>query len=152
MGEGKIRCCGSSLFLKSKFGTGYKINMVKDRDSNYRDIMKFVGEYINNPNLLEHSDVSVVVEIPREENDKLSLLFKELDKNKDKLKITNYGFGSSNLEDVFLKVAEVNDHHMKYAVDEDETGLVKFTYNENKNRESSVFVQHFFALLEKRMR
>lgn len=27
MGEGKIRCCGSNLFLKQKFGGGYKLQI-----------------------------------------------------------------------------------------------------------------------------
>ena len=29
--HGKLRCCGSSLFLKSKFGDGYHLTMVKDK-------------------------------------------------------------------------------------------------------------------------
>ena len=29
MGEGKLRCCGSSLFLKNKFGVGYNLVIAK---------------------------------------------------------------------------------------------------------------------------
>ena len=29
MSQGKLRCCGSSLFLKSRFGVGYTLTMVK---------------------------------------------------------------------------------------------------------------------------
>ncbi len=29
MGEGKLKCCGSSLFLKNKFGCGYNLTIVK---------------------------------------------------------------------------------------------------------------------------
>lgn len=29
MSEGKLRCCGSSLFLKNRFGVGYSLTMVK---------------------------------------------------------------------------------------------------------------------------
>jgi ATP-binding cassette subfamily A (ABC1) protein 3 len=29
MGEGKLLCCGSSVFLKSKFGEGYNLTMIK---------------------------------------------------------------------------------------------------------------------------
>ena len=31
--HGKLRCCGSSLFLKTHFGDGYHLTMVKDRRS-----------------------------------------------------------------------------------------------------------------------
>jgi ATP-binding cassette subfamily A (ABC1) protein 3 len=37
MGEGKLICCGSSVFLKNKFGIGYNLTIVKDNinaDSN----------------------------------------------------------------------------------------------------------------------
>jgi len=32
MGEGKIRCCGSSLFLKNNFGKGFKLQIVKNKE------------------------------------------------------------------------------------------------------------------------
>ena len=30
MGEGKLICCGSSVFLKNEFGVGYNLTMVKE--------------------------------------------------------------------------------------------------------------------------
>ena len=30
MGEGKLICCGSSVFLKNKFGVGYNLIVVKE--------------------------------------------------------------------------------------------------------------------------
>ena len=30
MGEGKLICCGSSVFLKNKFGVGYNLTLVKE--------------------------------------------------------------------------------------------------------------------------
>jgi hypothetical protein len=27
MGNGRLKCCGSSLFLKNRFGTGYYMNL-----------------------------------------------------------------------------------------------------------------------------
>lgn len=47
MGSGKLLCCGSSLFLKNRFGIGYNITFVKknsDIDSN--SIAKFVQRII----------------------------------------------------------------------------------------------------------
>jgi len=29
MGEGKLICCGSSVFLKNKYGVGYNLTIVK---------------------------------------------------------------------------------------------------------------------------
>jgi ATP-binding cassette subfamily A (ABC1) protein 3 len=33
MGEGKLLCCGSSVFLKNKFGVGYNLTIVKDNNN-----------------------------------------------------------------------------------------------------------------------
>ncbi|RWS11247.1 ATP-binding cassette sub-family A member 7-like protein, partial [Dinothrombium tinctorium] len=34
LAQGKLRCCGSSLFLKSHFGSGYYLTLVKEQDKN----------------------------------------------------------------------------------------------------------------------
>ena len=34
MGEGKLKCCGKSIFLKNKFGTGYKLTIAKKEGQN----------------------------------------------------------------------------------------------------------------------
>jgi hypothetical protein len=38
-------------------------------------------------------------------------MFDYLETNKDKFKIATYGFGDTNLEDVFLEVSKINEHH-----------------------------------------
>lgn len=46
MGEGQIRCCGSSLYLKEKFGGGYKLVIEKKADStaDNQEIIDFIGK------------------------------------------------------------------------------------------------------------
>ena len=31
--NGKLRCCGSSLFLKSQFGDGYHLTLIKEKNT-----------------------------------------------------------------------------------------------------------------------
>ena len=33
MGEGKIRTCGSSLYLKKTFGVGYSLNIILNQEN-----------------------------------------------------------------------------------------------------------------------
>ena len=43
MGEGKLICCGSSLFLKSKYGVGYNLTIVKHNTNDPSDpVIEFV--------------------------------------------------------------------------------------------------------------
>jgi len=42
MGEGKILCCGSSQFLKNKYGGGYKLVVEKDVEFQSHKLLEFV--------------------------------------------------------------------------------------------------------------
>lgn len=43
MGEGKLLCCGSSLFLKNKYGVGYNLTIVKKTTTDPSDpIIQFI--------------------------------------------------------------------------------------------------------------
>lgn len=49
MGEGKLLCSGSSVFLKNRFGVGYNLTIVKENtitksDQIYSTILKYVPE------------------------------------------------------------------------------------------------------------
>jgi ATP-binding cassette subfamily A (ABC1) protein 3 len=47
MGEGKLICCGSSVFLKNQFGVGYNLTMVKKDTNVYSGpIIDFVTKFI----------------------------------------------------------------------------------------------------------
>ncbi|KAG3122664.1 hypothetical protein PC128_g27732, partial [Phytophthora cactorum] len=47
MAEGEMRCCGSSLFLKNRFGAGYNLTLVKD-DAKCDDdaVTAFVSSFV----------------------------------------------------------------------------------------------------------
>jgi len=113
MGEGQIRCCGSSLFLKNNFGKGFKLQIVKNRETKSYVIIEHIKQFINDVKLTEESDVFLQLELPIVESSKFGQLFNNLDSHKNDIGVVNYGFGSCTLEDVFLKVSEINDHHQK---------------------------------------
>ena len=46
MAEGQIKCCGSSLFLKNKYGVGYHMAVVKATSCNVAMVTKVVLKYI----------------------------------------------------------------------------------------------------------
>jgi len=50
MGEGEIRCCGSNLFLKQKFGGGYKLQIEFTQtleESKQQDLLLNLGKYVD---------------------------------------------------------------------------------------------------------
>lgn len=46
MAAGKIQCCGSSLFLKKRYGVGYHMVMVKDQSCNPADVNNVIVKYV----------------------------------------------------------------------------------------------------------
>ena len=49
MSCGKLRCCGSSLFLKSQFGDGFHLTMVKEKN---RDSLQGSQRYSHQSHIL----------------------------------------------------------------------------------------------------
>lgn len=46
MAGGELQCCGSSFFLKKKYGTGYQLIMEKTKDCNITEITRLLKTYI----------------------------------------------------------------------------------------------------------
>jgi ATP-binding cassette subfamily A (ABC1) protein 3 len=47
MAEGKVKCCGSSLFLKKRFGVGYNLVIAKKSRDQAPQIDRFIMSKIN---------------------------------------------------------------------------------------------------------
>ena len=56
MADGKLKCCGSPLFLKNKFGVGYRLSIVKKNDEPNHELDNFVTSHIKTA--LKLSDIS----------------------------------------------------------------------------------------------
>jgi ABC-type multidrug transport system ATPase subunit len=48
MAEGDVQCCGSSLFLKNRYGVGYNLKIDKKSRDAAPDIDKFIFDRIKN--------------------------------------------------------------------------------------------------------
>ena len=46
MSSGIVQCCGSSLFLKNKYGVGYHMVMVKSENCNVEVVTSVVKQYV----------------------------------------------------------------------------------------------------------
>ncbi len=46
MAKGAVQCCGSSLFLKNKYGVGYHMVMVKADNCKVDSITKLVLQHV----------------------------------------------------------------------------------------------------------
>uniref|UniRef100_A0A674K916 ABC transporter domain-containing protein n=1 Tax=Terrapene triunguis TaxID=2587831 RepID=A0A674K916_9SAUR len=97
--HGRIKCVGSSLFLKKKWGIGYHLSEVCDSEN----MISLVRQYIPDATFTGQSENELSYTLPLENVDKFPDLFCGLDSHSDQ-GIINYGVSMTTLEDVFLKL------------------------------------------------
>lgn len=46
MAGGKLQCCGSSHFLKRRYGAGYRVTLDKKKDCDVKQVTKLMKQYV----------------------------------------------------------------------------------------------------------
>uniref|UniRef100_A0A8B9KM95 ABC transporter domain-containing protein n=1 Tax=Astyanax mexicanus TaxID=7994 RepID=A0A8B9KM95_ASTMX len=120
--HGRVCCCGSSLFLKKTYGSGYYLTLVQANQergarnwshsfsagSDVADLSALVRRHVPEAVFLEVLGQELVYILPYtgSKDGSFASLFKELDLEKERLGISSYGISDTSLEEIFLKVAE----------------------------------------------
>ncbi|KAJ8398776.1 hypothetical protein AAFF_G00419730, partial [Aldrovandia affinis] len=109
MAGGELQCCGSPLFLKSKYGAGYHMVIVKEALCNVSEITRLVHMYVPNATLESSAGAELSYILPKESTSRFELLFAELEMNREELGIASYGASVTTMEEVFLRVGKLVD-------------------------------------------
>lgn len=80
MSSGELKCCGSSLFLKNKFGIGYNLIIVKKTTEKIPQIHEFVTSYIPHAQVLSDVSAEISFQLPLNSLGIFKDLFKEMDR------------------------------------------------------------------------
>uniref|UniRef100_A0A8C2W8H8 ATP-binding cassette sub-family A member 2 n=1 Tax=Cyclopterus lumpus TaxID=8103 RepID=A0A8C2W8H8_CYCLU len=130
--HGKLKCCGSPLFLKSTYGDGYKLTLVKKQSEGREPgpepllppsslppssslspcsearVTQFIRQFVASCLLVSDSNTELSYVLPSEAVKKgcFERLFQALEQSLDSLALTSYGVMDTTLEEVFLKVSE----------------------------------------------
>ncbi|KAK4878287.1 hypothetical protein RN001_010793 [Aquatica leii] len=103
--KGKLRCCGSSLFLKNKFGIGYHLTLVLDGISREHGIAKLVMSHVPKAEKARRHGRELSFILPHNAVTNFAPLFSAIEheiNNCGKLGISSYGVSMTTLEEVFL--------------------------------------------------
>uniref|UniRef100_A0AAY4B7N1 ATP-binding cassette sub-family A member 2 n=1 Tax=Denticeps clupeoides TaxID=299321 RepID=A0AAY4B7N1_9TELE len=131
--HGKLKCCGSPLFLKSTYGDGYKLTLVKKQSDSHNQssqppashspcnaqpsslspcsesrVTQFIRQFVASCMLVSDSNTELSYILPSEAVKKgcFERLFQALEQSLDSLALTSFGVMDTTLEEVFLKVSE----------------------------------------------
>uniref|UniRef100_A0A671VTW9 ATP-binding cassette sub-family A member 2 n=1 Tax=Sparus aurata TaxID=8175 RepID=A0A671VTW9_SPAAU len=123
--HGKLKCCGSPLFLKSTYGDGYKLTLVKKQSEgrgppsslspscslspcSEARVTQFIRQFVASCLLVSDSNTELSYVLPSDAVKKgcFERLFQALEQSLDSLALTSFGVMDTTLEEVFLKVSE----------------------------------------------
>ena len=104
MAKGQLMCLGSSLFLKNRFGAGYRLTLVKKEKEIAKGLEAFLHVYFSG--IKKHSETRKEVHyvIPRDQTSNFKAFFESFDQRLEEFKVKSYGVSMATLEEVFLKI------------------------------------------------
>lgn len=111
LSEGSLRCSGSSLFLKNRFGAGYMLSLAKtDIESHDKDaeITLAVQSVIPTATLTTAHAGELIYRLPIETSSLLGTLFAYLQQHRESLGVSSFGVSITSLEQVFISLAQEN--------------------------------------------
>ncbi|KAL4432497.1 hypothetical protein ABPG74_013351 [Tetrahymena malaccensis] len=157
--DGQVKCVGSSVFLKEKFGNGYNLTLVKEQNTTPSEpIIQFINRHFPESSLISDYSAEIAFQIPYKYIPQFEQMFNEIERLKNQLSIRSYGVSITTLEEVFLKVASMNDNH----VVQPNKIQSKNQYQDIESQEDQTFIEritdptqlfftHFWALIKKRI-
>jgi ATP-binding cassette, subfamily A (ABC1), member 3 len=137
MSRGALKCCGSPLYLKSKYGSGYTLTLTRKRpeiavaavsgeqsqliieqstqiyaefNRQTQSIIKLIKSIISSASLNSNINTEISFILPSQDARLFPALLDELEKNKESLSIVNIGVSVTTVEDVFLRIGEEESH------------------------------------------
>ena len=103
MNHGEVKCCGSPIFLKNTYGSGYSFTVSKDKNFNENEFLNLMQSTALNYKIETNVAGEIKISLPYEAVDKLPNLLNQVENHKQKIGISAYGISSSTIEEVFLK-------------------------------------------------
>jgi ATP-binding cassette subfamily A (ABC1) protein 3 len=106
MSQGKVICCGTSIFLKRAYAGGYHLRIAKSDEWKSENFLPFIKKFLPNVTLENETANEIRFAIDSDDTRLLPDFFDELDKSKASLGIFSCGVNVSSMDDVFLKVID----------------------------------------------
>ncbi|XP_073739306.1 ABC-type organic anion transporter ABCA8-like isoform X3 [Callorhinus ursinus] len=103
LSNGRLKCAGSSLFLKKKWGIGYHLSLQLKEMHVQENITSLIKQHIPDAKLSAESEGKLVYTLPLERTNRFPALYEDLDRCPG-LGIEDYGVSMTTLNEVFLKL------------------------------------------------
>jgi len=140
MTEGRLRCMGTSLFLKKRFGSGYVMKMAKRSEKcDVAKVTELVRSHVSEAQLISTVAGEFVYELPVAAVSTFGLMFENLRGQAKQLDIGAYGVSLTTLEQVFLRLARDTNSENDSNSDVDRTNIYFMDRMKNAYSRSCLF-------------
>lgn len=102
--EGRLRCLGSSKFLKENFGLGYLMRCSLSPKAEPDSIFQIVKSEIPVAGIASSAGAELALRMPRDSVPAFPKLFEILEKRKADLGLLSFGIETTTLEEVFMRI------------------------------------------------
>nr|XP_022911287.1 ATP-binding cassette sub-family A member 3-like [Onthophagus taurus]XP_022911294.1 ATP-binding cassette sub-family A member 3-like [Onthophagus taurus] len=104
MAGGQLQCCGTSFFLKKKYGAGYSLVMEKKSKCNVSEVTNALRRHI--PNIEVQNDIGseLTYLLAKEQSSVFEEMLRDFENQADELGIATFGISLTTMEEVFMKV------------------------------------------------
>jgi len=105
MAHGKLKCVGTGLHLKNKFGLGYRLNLTTEAE-NQEELKAMVSKAIPGAELIAATGGNLIYGILTQNLKQVVPFFQYIEQNSSRKDfiIKDWGMSQTTLEEVFLKV------------------------------------------------
>lgn len=103
MNHGQVKCCGSPLFLKNAYGSGYKLTLAKNANFELNKFEFILNNLIEKHSIDSNISAEICVTIPFSLSSRLAQLLRDIEANKVLYGIDGFGISSPSIEEVFIK-------------------------------------------------
>ena len=106
MAEGRLKCCGSSLYLKNKYGAGYHLTIAKTLRCDDDQLEATIRLHVPTAVVLSNVGTEMSFQMPHDMASKFAFMFQEIDAKKSLLGVEQYSISLTTMEEVFMKIAD----------------------------------------------
>ncbi len=103
MAKGDVKCCGSSLFLKGRYGVGYTLTLTKGEHFQESKVSELITSAIPDTSQLSNIAGEISYRLPFQSSAFFADVFDEFDSKQEEFGIVGYGISVTTLEEVFLR-------------------------------------------------
>ncbi|KAF1328409.1 Abc transporter a family member 2, partial [Globisporangium splendens] len=118
MADGELKCVGSSLFLKNRFGVGYRLSFVQVRKTSHstpteskgcgsaQSLHSLICQHVPKAKVDTDIGTELTFQLPFESSSSFPALFEEIESKQQELGVLSFAISVTTLEETFLRVAE----------------------------------------------